>query len=114
MAKLGAQITGIDAAEEVLKLARTHAKNNPDIKDGQITYIVSTIEDFCGQNKNKFDIVVASEIIEHVINPNLFLKCCVETLKVNKNNIKFIWIFNIFHIANKILLYYCIYYFYVK
>lgn len=33
------------------------------------------------QYKNYYDGVVASEVIEHVINPELFMKSCIKALK---------------------------------
>ncbi|KPJ04299.1 Hexaprenyldihydroxybenzoate methyltransferase, mitochondrial [Papilio xuthus] len=38
-------------------------------------------EDHCKERKNYYDAVVASEVIEHVNNQELFLKSCIEAVK---------------------------------
>ena len=45
---------------------------------GRVTYICSTVESFVQDNPgiDKFDAVVASEVIEHVDNPPLFVSTC--------------------------------------
>lgn len=40
------------------------------------------VEDMTGENYESFDAVVASEIIEHVANPEQFVKACCDLVKV--------------------------------
>ncbi|MBS0271283.1 MAG: bifunctional 2-polyprenyl-6-hydroxyphenol methylase/3-demethylubiquinol 3-O-methyltransferase UbiG [Proteobacteria bacterium] len=75
LARLGADVTGIDPLEENIDVAKTHAKE----MGLSITYLPYAIEDL-ESTVDLFDVVVASEIIEHVANPNQFLKACVKHL----------------------------------
>jgi len=48
-----------------------------------VNFVCSTIEDFVPSNPSyKFDGVVASEVIEHVQDPKLFLQISAECVKV--------------------------------
>ena len=66
-------MTGIDASSELITVAKGHAALDPSL-DGKLNYVQTTIEDFALINKGVFDAVVASEVIEHVNNKELFLK----------------------------------------
>lgn len=65
LARLGASVTGIDADENAVAAARTHAKQS----GLAITYING---DAAGLNQ-KFDVVLALEIIEHVTDITAFV-----------------------------------------
>ena len=82
LSKLGAQVVGIDASEKNIKIAKIHAKKN----NLRINYYCASPENFI--SKEKFDVVLNMEIIEHVQNVNLFLKESSKFLK--KNGIMFI------------------------
>jgi 2-polyprenyl-6-hydroxyphenyl methylase/3-demethylubiquinone-9 3-methyltransferase len=65
LARLGAEVTGVDAAPELIAAARAHAA-------GQglgIDYRACGVEEIAGQ----FDLVTAMEVIEHVASPQAFL-----------------------------------------
>ena len=80
--RLGAQVVGIDASNKNIKIAKIHAK-----KSGlKINYYCTTPENF--NYKEKFDVVLNMEIIEHVEDVNLFLKESSKFLK--RNGIMFI------------------------
>ena len=82
MCRLGADVTGIDASEKNINVAKLHAKkNNLDIK-----YFCSSPEKF--KSNVKFDVVLNMEIVEHVEDINFFLKSCVKLLR--KNGIMFV------------------------
>ena len=82
MCRLGAEVTGIDASNQNINVAKLHAKKN----NLKINYICSSPEKL---NTNiKFDIILNMEIIEHVENVNFFLKTCSNLLK--KNGIMFV------------------------
>jgi len=69
MARLGAQVTGIDAADRNIATARLHA-------DGQeltIDYRETTAEALA-ESGVRFDVVLALEIVEHVADVDLFLQ----------------------------------------
>ncbi len=78
LCRLGAAVTGVDAGAENIKAARRHAaQQNLDID-----YRVTTVERLAA-TKEKFDVVTALEIVEHVANPDLFLASCCALLKKN-------------------------------
>lgn len=81
LARLGAQVTGIDASKELINLAKQHSEVNMAIKDNMPNYLHTTIEEHATNNENRYDGVVASEIIEHVADKELFVKSCLKTLK---------------------------------
>ena len=77
MARLGATVTGIDASEKNIKVAKLHSK-----KSGlQINYQNISPEKF--QEFEKFDVILNLEIVEHVDNVNLYIKSCYSLLKKN-------------------------------
>lgn len=74
--RLGAEVTGIDAAERSLEVARMHSSWwTGDIKPP--TFVHSTVEDLA-KTGAKFDVVVASEVIEHVNEVSQFVESCSE------------------------------------
>jgi 2-polyprenyl-6-hydroxyphenyl methylase/3-demethylubiquinone-9 3-methyltransferase len=75
MSRLGAKVTGIDASEKNIKVAKLHSK-----KSGlQINYLNTSPENF--SEKNKFDIILNLEIVEHVENVSLYIKSCNKLLR---------------------------------
>ncbi len=82
MCRLGANVTGIDASNKNIKIAKLHAKNN----NLKIKYICASPEKL--KVNNKFDVILNMEIIEHVEDVNFFLKSCSNLLK--KNGIMFV------------------------
>ncbi|CAH1636521.1 unnamed protein product [Spodoptera littoralis] len=81
LARLGATVTGIDASKDLIDIAEHHKHVDPKIAANKPTYIHSTIEEHAKSASNLYDGVVASEVIEHVNNQELFVKSCVHTLK---------------------------------
>lgn len=79
LALLGCRVTGIDAASELLEMAKEHSVSHPSREN--IDYHLTTIEKFVETNVEKFDAVVASEVLEHVDQPEQFLQACVQCLK---------------------------------
>jgi 2-polyprenyl-6-hydroxyphenyl methylase/3-demethylubiquinone-9 3-methyltransferase len=76
MARLGARVTGVDAAARNVGVAALHAE-----KQGlAIDYRRGTAEALAASG-NQFDIVLALEIVEHVADVNLFLKSCGQMVK---------------------------------
>ena len=82
MSRLGADVTGIDASDKNINVARLHAKKN----NLKIKYICSSPENL--DVKNKFDVILNMEIIEHVEDVEFFLKSCSNLLK--KNGLMFV------------------------
>ncbi len=84
MAKLGGDVTGIDASEKNIKVATLHSEKS----DLKINYQQSLVEDFSKENEAKFDVVLALEIIEHVANVDEFVANLAKLVK--KDGIVFI------------------------
>jgi 2-polyprenyl-6-hydroxyphenyl methylase/3-demethylubiquinone-9 3-methyltransferase len=76
MTRLGATVTGIDAAERNIATARRHAQG----QSLAIGYRETTAEALAAEGR-QFDIVLALEIIEHVADIDLFLKSCGQLTK---------------------------------
>ena len=81
MARLGANVTGIDASEKNINVAKLHSKKN----GLKINYLNVSPENL--NNSKKFDIILNLEIVEHVDNVNLYIKSCFKLL--NKNGLMF-------------------------
>jgi len=65
LARLGAKVTAVDAAPELIEVAKAHA-------EGQglaIDYRATGVEEVGG----KFDLVTAMEVVEHVADPQQFI-----------------------------------------
>ena len=78
LAKLRANVTALDPSETLLSTAREHLKDHKDIN---VEYTCETIENHAQNNQQKYDAVVASEVLEHVNDQKSFLKSCVDTMK---------------------------------
>jgi len=79
MAKEGAHVTAIDQGEKVIKIAQLHnLESKLDINYKQLN-----IEDFCIENKNKFDVITCLEMLEHVPDPASIVRACKSLLKPN-------------------------------
>ena len=77
MARLGGNVTGIDAAEKNIKIASLHSKES----NLKINYQDKSPEQL--KEKEKFDIILNLEIVEHVENLDLYLQSCYNLLKKN-------------------------------
>ena len=82
MNRLGADVVGIDASNQNIKIAKLHAKKN----NLKIKYFNSSPEKF--KTQKKFDVILNMEIVEHVDDINFFIKSCSKLLK--KNGIMFV------------------------
>ena len=81
MARLGAKVTGIDASEKNIKIAKLHA-NKSKLNIRYLTKSPEQLNEF-----EKFDIILNLEIIEHVEDVSLYIDSCYKLLK--KNGIMF-------------------------
>jgi 2-polyprenyl-3-methyl-5-hydroxy-6-metoxy-1,4-benzoquinol methylase len=81
LARIGANVTGIDASQNMIDVASSHAQQDPSVSNS-ITYICRTVEQHAKEHKDFYDAVVATEVLEHVNHKDLFLEACISTLKV--------------------------------
>ena len=82
LSRLGATVTGIDASDKNIKVAKMHLEKSKL----DVDYYCSSPEKFV--TKEKFDVVLNMEIVEHVDNVDFFLLKSSELLK--KNGLMFI------------------------
>ena len=75
MARLGATMTGIDVTETAIMAATTHTRQ----AGLDIDYHCCTAEEMAS-NSVSFDVIYASEVIEHVANRSLFVKAIASML----------------------------------
>ena len=76
MARLGAEVVGADASEENIRIARLHAEG----QGLSIDYRAETAEALAEQGE-RFDAVLALEIIEHVSDPAAFVLACRDLVR---------------------------------
>jgi 2-polyprenyl-6-hydroxyphenyl methylase / 3-demethylubiquinone-9 3-methyltransferase len=72
LARLGAKVTGIDAAPEVVEVAREHAA----AMALEIDYCAADVSDIEG----RFDLITCMEVIEHVADPATFIAAVAKRL----------------------------------
>ena len=75
MARLGANVTGIDASEKNINIASMHSKKN----NLKINYLNTSPENL--KNNQEYDVILNLEIVEHVNDVNLYIKSCSRLLK---------------------------------
>ena len=75
MARLGATVTGIDAAKRTIPVAQSHAETS----GLEIEYLHATAEDLVSEGR-KFDVVLNMEVVEHVPDPLAYLTNCQRLL----------------------------------
>lgn len=79
LAARGARLTGIDAAPDLIAVARAHAR----AADLSIRYEVATAEAFAAREPRRFDAVVCMELIEHVTDPAALIAACRALLRAD-------------------------------
>ena len=77
MSRLGADVTGIDASLNNIKIAEAH-KNKNNLK---IKYLNASPEQLT--ENEKYDVILNLEIVEHVEDVDLYFKSCAKLLKKN-------------------------------
>ena len=93
LARLGANVLAIDAEQQSLEAARRHSSGQAVSsliarRGGSITHAVQTAEELAGlaatDEDKLFDVVVSSEVIEHVNNPVEFARSLSSITKVRE------------------------------
>ena len=75
LCRLGANLTGVDESEKLIEVAKLHAKN----MKLKINYQCTSIQNLV-KIKNKYDVVIALELLEHVNNLKEFCKLITNLL----------------------------------
>ena len=77
MARLGADVTAVDASEQNIKTAMTHAEE----AGVSVDYRVGTAEALLEDGTAPFDIVLNLEVVEHVADVDLYMKSCAAMVR---------------------------------
>jgi len=76
LARLGAQMVGADPAQENIAAAQAHARDS----GVSVDYRGTTAEDLAAANE-RFDVVLAMEVVEHVVDVKAFVATCASMVK---------------------------------
>uniref|UniRef100_A0A8C3X960 Ubiquinone biosynthesis O-methyltransferase, mitochondrial n=1 Tax=Catagonus wagneri TaxID=51154 RepID=A0A8C3X960_9CETA len=80
LGRLGASVIGIDPVDENIKTAQHHKSFDP-VLDKRIDYRACSLEEIVEETAETFDAVVASEVVEHVLDLETFIQSCCQVLK---------------------------------
>lgn len=72
LARLGAEVLGVDAGETTVEVARLHAEQT----GVEVEYLRASAEELVAEGR-RFDVVIAMEVVEHVADVPLFLDALV-------------------------------------
>jgi 2-polyprenyl-6-hydroxyphenyl methylase/3-demethylubiquinone-9 3-methyltransferase len=76
LARLGADVVGIDPARAAIEAARRHAEET----GARLAYRAATVEELAGEPR-RFDVVSAMEVIEHVADQRAFIAIAASLVK---------------------------------
>ncbi|XP_076006312.1 ubiquinone biosynthesis O-methyltransferase, mitochondrial [Genypterus blacodes] len=102
LGRLGADVLGIDPVTDSISTARLHLSHDPDLCE-RVCYRDCTLEELseeaeAEQSAGGFDAIVASEVVEHLLNLETFAFSCSQVLKpggslfittINKTNLSY-------------------------
>jgi ubiquinone biosynthesis O-methyltransferase len=81
LARLGADVTGMDASDRNIALAKEHYARDPSLRRARLTYVHSSTTNYLAEarasnalEEMRFDAIAAMEVIEHVDQPRLFIE----------------------------------------
>ena len=77
MARLGAEVVGVDAAARNIPVAQAHAAQS----GLEIDYRHTTAEDLVASGEPAFDAVLNMEVVEHVADPAAYLRACHDLMR---------------------------------
>lgn len=81
LGKLQAEVKGLDAAEPLIKVAKEHLETTYTDKSMKVNYVCDTIEEHARKFPNTYDVIICSEVIEHIENKDSFICACIKALK---------------------------------
>lgn len=84
LARLGANVLGIDPVFESINQAQIHSQLDPKL-EGKLKYRNCNIEDLSSQQEHieAYDGLIASEVLEHIQDVEGFLQHCTKVIKPN-------------------------------
>ena len=77
MRRMGFEVTAVDASAENIGTARAHAEQ----QGLDIAYRAATVEQLEAEGAGPFDVVLTMEVIEHVADPEAFVRACSRLVK---------------------------------
>jgi 2-polyprenyl-6-hydroxyphenyl methylase / 3-demethylubiquinone-9 3-methyltransferase len=78
MARVGAEVTGIDLADKALKVAQLHAL---ETQTPGVQYRAISAEAMAAEQPGQFDVVTCMEMLEHVPDPASVVRACAALVK---------------------------------
>jgi len=78
MARVGANVTGIDLATKALRVAQLHAL---ETQTSNVAYREVSVESLAQQQPQSFDVVTCMEMLEHVPDPASVVRACAALVK---------------------------------
>ncbi|KAI0601097.1 S-adenosyl-L-methionine-dependent methyltransferase [Biscogniauxia sp. FL1348] len=72
-------VRGIDPSAGVIGVARSHARRDPSLRGGKLTYSQTSIEALTATAT--YDVVTVFEVVEHVAAPGAFLARCAPLVR---------------------------------
>ncbi|MBB1088963.1 bifunctional 2-polyprenyl-6-hydroxyphenol methylase/3-demethylubiquinol 3-O-methyltransferase UbiG [Lysobacter sp. SG-8] len=77
LARAGADVTALDLAPELVKVARLHG-----LESGvKVDYRLQPVESLAAERPASFDVVTCMEMLEHVPDPGAIIRACAMALK---------------------------------
>ncbi|XP_012680016.1 ubiquinone biosynthesis O-methyltransferase, mitochondrial [Clupea harengus] len=83
LGRLGADVVGIDPVEVSVRTAELHTSYDPELQK-RVQYRACTLEEVAQEEEGEtedFHAVVASEVVEHLADLDIFASCCYQVLK---------------------------------
>lgn len=77
MARIGAQVTGIDLADKALKVAQLHLLESKL----PVTYTSASAEQYAAEHSDEFEALTCLEMLEHVPDPASTVAACARLVK---------------------------------